>query len=126
MDLCGGQLPDREIMIDAEATPGDLNLSTVNMLGQLEPFGSGNEQPLLILRGASHRYARVNRDGRHLTLQVVDAQRRGHRAIFFGAGPRLQELLSTPRIDVVSALQRDTWDGRVSLKLYVRDFRPAS
>jgi single-stranded-DNA-specific exonuclease len=126
MDLCGGRLPEREVLIDAEVMPEDLHLATVDTLGRLEPFGRGNEQPLFIVRNASHRYARLTRDGRHITLQIVDSRRRSHRAIFFGAGPRMRELLDSPRIDVVTTLERDTWDGRESLKLFIRDFRPAS
>ncbi|MCO5175681.1 MAG: single-stranded-DNA-specific exonuclease RecJ [Thermomicrobiales bacterium] len=126
LDLCGGRLPQRTIAIDAEADPSDLDLGTVDALEQLEPFGQGNPEPHLLIRGLSHRYAKTSRDGRHLLLQVGAEGRRGHRAVLFGAGHRLPELLRLTHIDIVTRLQRDTWDGRTSLKLYLVDFRPST
>ncbi len=125
LDLCGGRLPEREIFIDAEATAADLHLGTVDLLERLEPFGHGNEEPRVVLRGVGHRYAKTSRDGRHLILRIVDERQRSHRAVFFGAGHRLPEIERAQRIDVVARLQRDTWDGRTSLKLHLDDFRPA-
>lgn len=125
LDLCGGQLPDREIFIDAEATATDLHLDTVDLLERLEPFGQGNEEPRVLIRHVAHRYAKTSRDGRHLLLRVIDERNRSHRAVFFGAGYRLAELEHAQRIDVVARLQRDTWDGRTSLKLHLDDFRAA-
>ncbi|HMM41075.1 MAG TPA: DHHA1 domain-containing protein, partial [Thermomicrobiales bacterium] len=125
LDLCGGQLPEREIFIDAEAGAADLHLGTVDLLERLEPFGQGNEEPRVIVRDVAHRYAKTSRDGRHLLLRVVDERNRSHRAVFFGAGHRLAELEQAPRIDIATRLQRDTWDDRTSLKLHLDDFRPA-
>ncbi len=126
LDLCGGRLPQRTIEIDAEASAADLDLNTVDAFDQLQPFGQGNPEPCLLVRGLSHRYAKTSRDGRHLLLQVGAEGRRGYRAVLFGAGHRLPELLRLPQIDIVTRLQRDTWDGRTSLKLHLVDFRPST
>ena len=124
-DMLGGQIPVREIALDASIGHDELHLGTVSLLSQLEPFGHGNEEPRLLLHSVRHRYEKTSRDGRHLLFHVVDGRGRGHGAVFFNAGDRLPELLATPRIDIATNLRRDTWDGRERLKLYVSDFRPA-
>lgn len=124
-DMLGGQLPVREIALDATVTHDDLHLGTVSLLSQLEPFGRGNAEPRLLLRAVRHRYQKISRDGRHLLFHAVDDRGRGHGAIFFNAGDRLRELLDAPRIDIATNLRRDTWDGRERLKLHVSDFRAA-
>jgi single-stranded-DNA-specific exonuclease len=126
LDLCGGELPQRVIQLDAQARHDDLDLRTVKLLDRLEPFGRGNAQPLLLFRGLRHRYPKTSRDGRHLIFQVVDDYGRSHRCVMFNAGDRLREMLATPRIDLATHLTRDEWSGRVELKLRVTDFRAAT
>lgn len=123
-DLCGGRFPARSIEIDAVASLDELSLDTVDLLSMLEPFGRGNEMPNLMIQGVRHRYAKTSKDGRHLLLTAIDDRGRGHKAVFFGAGHRLDEVRSSTRLDLVSCLQRDTWDGRTRLKLHLRDLRP--
>jgi single-stranded-DNA-specific exonuclease len=124
-DLCGGRLPERVITLDAEAAHDELDLDSVDLLDRMEPFGRGNDQPLLLIRRLRHRYAKTSKDGRHLLFQVIDDYNRPHRAVLFGAGHRLRELMTTPRIDLAANLTRDDWSGRIELKLRVADFRPA-
>lgn len=124
-DMCGGQLPPRQIRIDAEASQSDLHLGTVRELNRLEPFGRGNDEPCLLLRNLGHRWCKRSRDGRHLLFSAVDDHGRTHSAVFFGSGDRLQELCDTSRIDLAACLKRDDWEGRSRLKLHVTDFRPA-
>jgi single-stranded-DNA-specific exonuclease len=124
-DLCGGSMPAPSLDIDAEASHADLSLDAVECLRMLEPFGAGNPQPLLLVRGLRHRYAKRSRDDKHLLLQAIDHRGRGHSAVFFGAGHRLGQVQSSSRIDIVAQLNRDTWDGRTRLKLLLSDFRPS-
>jgi len=126
LDLCRGRLPEREIVIDAETIANDLDLGTVDLLQRLEPFGAGNEEPRILVRGVGHRSARASNDGRHLLLHVTDDRNRSHKAVFFNAGDRLAELTNTPKIDIVTRIRRDTWNGRDNLELHLEDFRPAT
>lgn len=123
-DLSGGRLPDRVLELDAEVTHDDLDLSTVDLLSCLEPFGLGNAQPFLLIPHVRHRFPKTSKDGKHLLFQVIDDRGRSHRTVMFGAGHRLDELRSTPRIDLAAHLTRDDWSGRSELKLRVTDFRP--
>ena len=126
LDMCGGRLPTRTVVIDARAVHDDLDLYSVELLDRLEPFGRGNAQPLLSFHELRHRYAKTSKDGKHLLFQAIDKFGRGHRAVMFNAGHRLGELRAAPRIDVAAHLNRDEWSGKTELKLRVSDFRLSS
>ncbi len=125
-DIWGGQMPRREIVLDAEVPHGDLHLESVARLASLEPCGHGNAAPLLLLRGLDVFSARRTKDDRHLMWQAVGSDGKAHGVIFFGAGDRLDELVRYGRVDIAAELQEDTWKGNKRLKIHVRDFRPAT
>jgi single-stranded-DNA-specific exonuclease len=125
LDLLEGQMPRTEYEIDAIAGHSDLSLDTVDLLDQLEPFGHGNPQPALLIKSLRHRYAKTSRDGGHLMFEVIDDAGHAHRAIMFGSGSRLGELHLSPKIDIITRLDRNTWQGRTSLNLRIIDFRPS-
>ena len=126
MDLWGGIMPQREIVLDAEVSHSELSLSTVSMLECIEPTGHGNKPPLFLVRGLQVRSPRRTRDGKHLMFQAVGSDSRPHGVIFFGAGKRLDELTRAGRIDLACDMKLDDWSGASQLKLHARDFRPAT
>lgn len=126
LDLWGGLIPRREVILDAEVPHNELHLETVARLASLEPYGHGNASPLFLLRGLDVRSPRRTRDGRHLMWQAVGSDGKPHGAIFFGAGDRVDELTRCGRVDIAAALQADTWNGSTRLKIHVKDFRPAT
>ena len=47
-----GEVPQPEMIVDAELDSGGANLRLVEQMKALEPFGQGNPEPTLVLRGA--------------------------------------------------------------------------
>ncbi len=89
---------------------------------KLEPFGSGNEQPVLLSRDLrlAQPVRRVGANGEHLMLQV----RRGeqvHRAMFFGQGARADELVMGAPVHLVYTPRRNTFRGQTTLQLLVKE-----
>jgi single-stranded-DNA-specific exonuclease len=125
-DICGGTLPHRELVLDAEIEHADLTLETVDRLAQMEPHGRDNPSPLLLLRGVRAENPHLSRDGRHLIFATVDSRSRRHDSIFFSGGGRISEFSTSGKVDLAVALRRDTWRGRTRLKLQTKDFRPAA
>ena len=93
----------------------------------LEPFGQGNPEPVLVLHGASLRYAAVMGNGAHL---------RG--AVMTSAGTQLQfvgfNLVGTPvgdfllddtnvntKITMLGKLKENEYNGRVSAQFFIED-----
>ena len=63
------ELPS-ELQVDAAVLPQELTLEAVESLDLLEPCGTGNPRPVLLLRGAQvQSMAQVGR-GRHLKLRL--------------------------------------------------------
>ena len=108
-----------KLIIDAEVEPGDVTKELALELKRLEPFGMGNPEPLLMLRGMTVVERRVVGDD-HLRLRVT----RGNRsfgAIAFNQADRETSGL----IDIAFFPEVNEWNGSSSLQLRVKDLRSA-
>lgn len=117
--------PVRELRIDLEVPLSRVGPDLLRWLNHLAPFGSGNPNPILAVRGVGlDRSARVGNDGGHLRLQLVGD---GHRvpAIGFGLGRRLPEARSAERVDVALEVAENRWNGGREVQARILDFRPA-
>ncbi len=82
-----------EIVIDAEAPFGQLNLKTVKQIETLEPFGEGNPRPTLLCQNVTlaEPARRMGSGDRHLTVRL-DQGGKTIRGVAFGAGDWADEL----------------------------------
>ncbi|NLC77843.1 MAG: single-stranded-DNA-specific exonuclease RecJ, partial [Clostridia bacterium] len=112
------------LQLDAEVLPEQLDLALVDELSQLEPFGHGNPEPVLMLSNASLKnWRRVGKDGNHLKLQV-----QGDFAEFdcigFNLASLLEEGIDLNRpLDLAFRLERNRWNGQVAVQLVLEDLR---
>lgn len=114
-----------ELRLDADLPAERLSLATVDALDLLQPFGAGNEQPLLRIRDLGVRkYDVVGADRSHLKLDL-GLPGGVAKAIGFGMAHRSQELLHARRIDIAATLKVDRWNGQRRLDVELKDFRPA-
>lgn len=110
---------------------GDLHYGTTTALAQLEPYGHGNPEPLLLVRDVTTKWAKTSFDGKHLFFHAHAQHGEGVpgplRCVAFGQGERRAEVLRAPRgrIDLVGTLRREWWQGEERLGFHVRDFRGA-
>lgn len=122
-----GEKPAAELIVDAEIDAGGANMRLVKKMAGLAPFGQGNPEPTLVLRGGVLRYASVIGGGAHL---------RG--AINTSAGTQLPfvgfNLVGTPvgdfllddvnvntKIMLLGKLKENEYNGRVSAQFFVED-----
>jgi single-stranded-DNA-specific exonuclease len=105
--------------IDAEIQPEELNSELVSELKRLEPFGAGNPEPVLMIRGLKVLERRVVGEG-HLKLRL-SCKGRSFNAIAFKMSQRETDGL----IDVVFFPEMNEWNGSSSLQLKVKDLRAA-
>ncbi|HTX53706.1 MAG TPA: single-stranded-DNA-specific exonuclease RecJ [Candidatus Baltobacteraceae bacterium] len=116
--------------IDAEVELDRLDLSLVDWLARLSPHGLGNPEPLLATRHVQvMRYPRkVGRN--HLKIRVREPGGDGRvvDAIGFNLGEYAERLeaAQAPRIDLAYVPERNTWNGRDSLQLRIRDLHSVS
>jgi single-stranded-DNA-specific exonuclease len=112
--------------IDAEIEMREVTWDLYHELEQLEPFGQGNPQPVLMCRGVrvEGAWARGN-EGQHLKLRLAQNGGRAIDAFAFKLGHLADALNKYPDIDVAFTLERNEWNNQVSLRLLVKDFRRA-
>jgi single-stranded-DNA-specific exonuclease len=121
----GPEPPAHRLEIDAEVPLSALTTGLLQSLELLEPYGSGNPQPLLLADQLQvvGEPRRVGGGERHLSFRV-----RQHgkeiRAIAFGMGDRVEELMSEGgKCCLVFTPRLNEWQGYRSVEIEVRDFQ---
>ncbi|RYZ37476.1 MAG: single-stranded-DNA-specific exonuclease RecJ [Myxococcaceae bacterium] len=113
--------------VDAVVNPSDLDASAVESLQRLGPFGQGNPEPVLVLRGQTARprvlpaKSGVSGAG-HLKLALLDAPELD--AIGFGMADRVS-MVEGP-VDLAFQAGFDTFRGQRKLSLRLKDLRQAA
>jgi single-stranded-DNA-specific exonuclease len=120
---CDPGLWQGRLSVDAELSLADISWDLHRSIAALQPFGVGNPEPLFLCRGLRASGVRtMSRDGLRMNLRQGDAP--PQQAVGFGLGVRPDELDGP--VDVLFALQENTWAGRTSLQLFLRDIRSAA
>ena len=110
-----------ELTIDLCLRSADLDLETVQVVSSLEPFGTGNQVPLFAARGMEvQSTSRVGKDGEHLKL-ALDAEGRRLNAVWWRQGQQADKLNRGDRMSVAFELEEDTFRGRGTIQLVIRD-----
>ena len=121
----GGELPVSSLDIDAAITcPGDVSLSEVEHLSQLEPYGAGNPRPTFALLGATVDAVQSVGQGKHLKLRLSKGTCRFD-AIFFSVTEEECGVAAGMRVDAAFYLQANTFRGNTTLQLQLVDIRPS-
>jgi single-stranded-DNA-specific exonuclease len=116
-----------EILIDAQAPLGQLNLQTVTQIEQLSPFGQGNPRPVLCSSGVSlaEPSRRMGGGDRHLAVRLAqhNVQIRG---VAFGQGDWCDDLNACDGpIDIAYRPVINDFAGRRSVEIQLVDWRPS-
>jgi single-stranded-DNA-specific exonuclease len=107
------------LAIDAEVEPGEVTKELALELKRLEPFGMGNPEPLLMLRGMTVVERRSVGEG-HLRLRLA------RDGCSFGAiAFNLADRATSGVIDIAFFPEMNEWNGSSSLQLRVKDLRSA-
>lgn len=125
--LARDEFRDRELEtsleIDAVVSLSDLTPRFLEMLAELEPFGTGNPRPLFLARQLKvlNQWVMGNA-GQHLKLLVSSGRNQFPALIFHRAEEWPQSATS---VDLVFGISVDTWQGKRQVNLMVEDFRPS-
>lgn len=126
--IAAEQLADIELHptldIDAEIPLEEVNWATHALLGQIEPCGMGNPQPMLVSRAVEVCDVRaIGSERKHLKLLLRDARGTAWDAIFFRHGDLLGQVPN--RVDAAYILEIHEWNHEKRLQLNIRDLRAA-
>lgn len=111
------------LTLDAEIPLAAFGEDLMHAQQMLEPFGTGNRQPLLFSRAVTPLgEPRVLKE-KHLRLTFGGDRRRVVSAIFFGGA---ETPLPRPPWDVAFHLERNEWNGRVEPQMNIVAIRSAA
>lgn len=122
----GGEALTPVIEVDAALDAAGATVELADCLEKLEPFGSGNGEPKLLLKNA-----RVSKPGLvgigHVRCSLLSANGGSIKAMAFRAADNdIGKTLLTAKgevFDVVGVLRKDTWGGRNSVQFIIEDVR---
>ena len=118
-----GQPQKPRLHVDAEVNLTQVDHRVVRELELLQPFGSGNPEPTLVVRNLSVLQARVV-GGRHLKITVRHRNSIPFDGIGFRMGSFPELGLSTDKpVDLAFVPQLETWRGLDRIQLRIRDLR---
>lgn len=109
----------KQLVYDASVSIDELNLTLVDELSRLEPFGAANPYPVIRL---NHCFVRNLRrlEGGHLKGELEHA--RGV-VSFIGFRMDMSDELAHCALDVLGVPERNEWQGRVSVQVRLIDYK---
>ncbi|HJY98585.1 MAG TPA: single-stranded-DNA-specific exonuclease RecJ [Patescibacteria group bacterium] len=117
------EILSKKLTIDVEVSFSDLTPALYNELVRFEPTGLGNPGVNFLTKNVEILEIRaVGRDSKHLKLKLKHGEHIFD-SIFFGGGENYSTLTPGVKADVVFRLQENTWNGRISLQLVIKDLR---
>ena len=113
------------LRIDAEVGIADLAGRLGRQMEFFEPTGYGNPAPVFAARNVSvQSVRRMGTDGQHMKLRLQQAGSATVEAVAFGEGAAADSL--PQQIDIAFNLELNEWQGKRSVQLRLRDWRPAT
>lgn len=116
------ELFEKVVKIDAEIGFSLVTMDVLLELQKLSPFGMGNPSPVFVTRGvtiASINYVGKNKEHMQLMLEKDAVFLKG---ILFKFDRALQ-LEPGKLVDVVYSIDKNEWNGKVSLQLKIKDIQ---
>ncbi len=114
----------RTIRIDTEILPEDISTDFYDEILKLSPFGIKNPQPVFLTKNLLVSDMRlVGFDKRHVSFKLISSENKPMDAIAFNLSEKANDIRIGDRIDVVYAIDKETWRGVARFKLKLRDFK---
>jgi single-stranded-DNA-specific exonuclease len=113
---------DRETLeVDARAEPGEIDMRLLDWLDRFEPFGRGNPEPVLAVRGRMAGEVRVLKE-RHLRFDLAGPGGGRLECIGFGLGDAASRLsASAGEVHAAGVVTRNSFRGEERVQFQVRD-----
>lgn len=110
------------INVDDEISSKDINIKMVKELNMLEPFGEANKMPIFMYKNLKIDSIRALSEGKHLKLTLKD-EGLIIDAIGFNMGHLVNEYLLGDKVDVLGNLEINSFNGRESVQINLKDMR---
>ena len=108
--------------VDSELTLKKIDIESVRSLQMLEPFGEANKMPIFLFKNLKINSIRALSEGKHLKLTLKDDNFMVN-AIGFNMGDLSEKYLLDDRVDIVGSLDINSFNGRDSIQIVLKDIR---
>ncbi len=115
----------QQLKIDAQVSSTTLDLSLVDELKMLEPFGAGNPKPIFATTDLILKDEPFVMKEKHLKLKLSDKNGKQFEAVWWDGVEKSKEQTLKPKmsIELAYTLEANTWQGNTRLQLVVEDLR---
>lgn len=117
-------MPVDELGIDVQMEPWQINLKAVNALSCLEPFGCGNEAPVVLLSRCTLEAIYPLSEDRHVKLRFRSGNKL-FQALYFGMSSRCFPYVPGDVLDLAVSLDSSEYNGEQSVNIKIKSLRPA-
>jgi single-stranded-DNA-specific exonuclease len=113
------------LQADLEVDADELTVPGVAELSRMQPWGSGNEDPLCVVRGLEITDCfRIGKERNHLKLRFRTARHMVRDGVWWSMAEHAAELKPGDLVDICCRLQVNRYDERESVQFVLRDIRP--
>lgn len=109
--------------IEAELSPSEVTDDLANVIARMEPFGTGNPEPVFLTRGLVVNQRQRVGDGSHLKLEVGSNGTAPLSCIAFRMGDECDKIDIGDRLDLCYHLRLNDFNGSSSVQLVVSGLR---
>ena len=118
------RMPVVQTVIDRRLRAADIDLSAVEMLSCLEPYGEGNPQPVFLMRDCMVEGVTPLSGGKHIKLRVAFEGKSVY-VLCFRMTPEQFIYPKGSMIDLLVCLEVNTFRDTRSISIRMRDIRPS-
>lgn len=111
-----------EILIDYEITVQDLNLEDIEKLNMLEPFGEGNDMPVILYKNLKIISIRSLSEGKHIKLVLMDGNNYID-VIGFNMGELANIYQIGDKVDIVGNIGINRYKDIENIQITLKDIR---
>lgn len=124
-ELLTDELLTRSLKIDCELSLEQVSQELYDALQQLGPFGMGNPEPTFVSRNVTvSQIKALGKDGKHLKFEFKYSQTtRQIEGVAFNVSDTFKEIKPGQIVDIVYALDQNTWNGQTKLQLKIKDLK---
>ncbi len=108
------------IEVDKQVDLRQIDCDTIRQLDLLEPFGEANRKPIFVFKNLKIDSIRSLSDGKHLKMTLKDENTLVD-AIGFNIGHLSKEYMIGDKIDIVGTLEVNSFNGRDSVQVNIKD-----
>ncbi|WP_152654731.1 single-stranded-DNA-specific exonuclease RecJ [Oceanobacillus sp. CFH 90083] len=112
----------QELNINAILDIEDINVSIIEEIGKLAPFGMGNPKPLFEINGIPKEVRQIGSKKNHLKMQFASPKAQID-MVGFGFGELKEAISPYTKISVAGELSVNEWNGRRMAQLMMEDLK---